>query len=369
MLDLTPDPVAFLSSYIPLFWLAILAILAGFGGLIWSADRFVGGSAAIAKNLGLSPMVIGLTIVALGTSAPEIVVSINASIKGLGDLAVGNALGSNLANIGMVLAITALISPLPIQKHLLTQEIPIMLLVTAIAGWFLWDAKLSPTEGIILLALLLPLMAIMIYNQRHHSDVKTNSSNNSNSNNNPDGNLQGASNEIPNMNNLHATFWFILGLTLLIISSKFLVWGAQEVAANFGISPLIVGLTVVAIGTSLPELAASITSALKGHHDMALGNIIGSNIFNILAVMSVPGLFNTPAMDTAVFWRDYTAMAGITLLLVAAIAVDYALRQKAATVDTPANNRGVARLGRRIGSLLLMAYAAYYFLLFSPVTA
>ena len=363
MLDIMPtfitNLVASWLNTVPALWLAALAILAGFGGLIWSADRFVGGSAAIAKNFGLSPMIIGLTIVALGTSAPEIVVSINASLKGLGDLAVGNALGSNLANIGMVLAITALISPLPIQKHLLTQEIPIMLLVTAIAGWFLWDAKLSPIEGGILLALLLPLMALMIYNQRHHTGTS----------NTPDVKIQESSDEIPNMDNLHAAFWFVLGLTLLIISSKFLVWGAQEIATNFGISPLIIGLTVVAVGTSLPELAATITSALKGHHDMALGNIIGSNIFNILAVMSVPGLFNNPVMESAVFWRDYVAMAAITLLLVAAIAIDYALRRKTATDNnTSANNQGVARLGRRIGSLLLMAYAAYYVLLFTPAT-
>lgn len=335
---------------IPTLWLATAAILAGFAGLIWSADRFVGGSAAIAKNFGLSPLVIGLTIVALGTSAPEMVVSINASLEGLGELAIGNALGSNLANIGMVLAITALISPLPIQKHLLTREIPVMLLVTAVAGWFLFDATLSAIEGGILLGLLLPLMGLMILNQRNHPESAEDNM------------------DIPDMTTVLALVWFIVGLTLLIISSKALVWGAQVVALSFGVSPLIIGLTVIAIGTSLPELAATITSALKGHHDMALGNIIGSNIFNILAVMSLPGLFGLPTMDEVVFWRDYLSMAGITLLLVFAIAVDYFFRTRATDPQTDTANHGVARLGRRIGCLLLLAYGAYYYLLFAPTT-
>ena len=333
---------------IPTLWLATAAILAGFAGLIWSADRFVGGSAAIAKNFGLSPLVIGLTIVALGTSAPEMVVSINASLEGLGELAIGNALGSNLANIGMVLAITALISPLPIQKHLLTREIPVMLLVTAVAGWFLFDATLSAIEGGILLGLLLPLMGLMILNQRNHPESAEDNM------------------DIPDMTTVLALVWFIVGLTLLIISSKALVWGAQVVALSFGVSPLIIGLTVIAIGTSLPELAATITSALKGHHDMALGNIIGSNIFNILAVMSLPGLFGLPTMDEVVFWRDYLSMAGITLLLVFAIAVDYFFRARATDPNTDTTNHGVARLGRRIGCLLLLTYGAYYYLLFAP---
>ena len=336
---------------IPTLWLATAAILAGFAGLIWSADRFVGGSAAIAKNFGLSPLVIGLTIVALGTSAPEMVVSINASLEGLGELAIGNALGSNLANIGMVLAITALISPLPIQKHLLTREIPVMLLVTAVAGWFLFDATLSAIEGGILLGLLLPLMGLMILNQRNHPESAEDNM------------------DIPDMTTVLALVWFIVGLTLLIISSKALVWGAQVVALSFGVSPLIIGLTVIAIGTSLPELAATITSALKGHHDMALGNIIGSNIFNILAVMSLPGLFGLPTMDEVVFWRDYLSMAGITLLLVFAIAVDYFFRARATDPNTDTTNHGVARLGRRIGCLLLLTYGAYYYLLFAPTAA
>jgi len=321
-------------------WLAWLAILAGFGGLIWSADRFVGGSAAIASNLGISRLVVGLTIVSLGTSAPEIVVSISASLKDSGELAVGNALGSNLANIGLVLAITALIAPMPIQRHLLTQEIPILLLVTAIAGFTLFDAQLVAIEGAFLLASLIPLLYFMVRTKQKNPAEEDD-------------------NEIPNFDTSTATFWFIVGLVALIISSEALVWGAQIVATSFGVSPLIIGLTVIAVGTSLPELAASVMSALKGHHDMALGNIIGSNIFNILAVMSIPGLINPPQMDILVFSRDFLAMGGVTLLLAAAITVDYWLRNR-----HPESN-GTARLGRRIGILLLASYISYYYLLFS----
>lgn len=321
-------------------WLAWLAILAGFGGLIWSADRFVGGSAAIASNLGISRLVVGLTIVSLGTSAPEIVVSISASLKGSGELAVGNALGSNLANIGLVLAITALIAPMPIQRHLLTQEIPILLLVTAAAGFILFDAQLVAIEGAFLLASLIPLLYFMVRTKQKNPTEEDDS-------------------EIPDLGTSAAALWFVVGLAALIISSEALVWGAQIVATSFGVSPLIIGLTVIAVGTSLPELAASVMSALKGHHDMALGNIIGSNIFNILAVMSVPGLINPPQMDILVFNRDFLAMGGVTLLLAAAITVDYWLRNR-----QPGSN-GTARLGRRIGILLLASYISYYYLLFS----
>ncbi|NIB41864.1 calcium/sodium antiporter [Pseudomaricurvus alkylphenolicus] len=321
-------------------WLAWAAILGGFVGLIWSADRFVGGSAAIAKNLGVSRLVIGMTIVALGTSAPEIVVSISASLKGSGDLAVGNALGSNLANVGLVLAITALIAPMPIQRHLIVQEIPILLLVTAAAGAVLFDARISNLEGLFLLGALVPLLFYMTKNRVEHPEEEEEA-------------------DIPNMGNLHATLWFMVGLCILVGSSELLVWGAQTVATAFGVSPLIIGLTVIAVGTSLPELAASVMSALKGHHEMALGNIIGSNIFNILAVMSLPGLINPPSMEAEVFMRDFAAMSGVTLLLAVAIIVDYRFRGQSH------GSAPSARLGRRIGTLLLAGYVAYYYLLFN----
>ena len=326
-------------------WLAALAILGGFIGLIWSADRFVGGSAALASNFGVSKLIIGLTIVSLGTSAPEIVVSISASLKAAGDLAVGNAIGSNLANIGLVLGITALVAPLPIQRHLLNRELPILLLVTALAGALLYDAELSFVDGVLLLGALVPVLVFLVVSKNRQPSAEEEDT------------------DIPDMSRASAALWFVLGLAALIVSSEVLVWGAREVATAFGVSPLIIGLTVIAVGTSLPELAASVMSALRNHHDIALGNIVGSNIFNLLAVMSVPGLIQQPQMDAAVFSRDFLAMAGITALLALAILLDYGLRNRAAG----AANDG--RLGRRIGILLLMAYVGYYLLLFTSTAA
>ncbi len=324
----------------PELWLAAIAIIAGFIGLVWSADRFVGGSAAIASNLGVSRLIIGLTIVSLGTSAPEIVVSLSASIEGAGDLAIGNALGSNLANIGLVLAVTALIAPMPIQRHLITQEIPVLLVITLLAGIVLFDAYLSGFEGWLLIGVIPVLMLLMIYTKKKHPSPEEEDS------------------EIPSLKMFAATLWFVFGLAALIVSSEILVWGAQIVATAFGVSPLIIGLTVIAVGTSLPELAASVMSAIKGHHDMALGNIIGSNIFNILAVMSLPGVIAPPNMGAEVFSRDFLAMGGITLLLALVVVIDYYFRNRN-------TNTQMALLGRKIGVLLLACYIGYYFILFS----
>lgn len=319
--------------------LAWLLVAVGIAGLVWSADRFVAGSAAIANNLGLSKMMIGLTIVSLGTSAPEILVSFNASLKGEGDLAVGNALGSNLANLGLVLAVTALVAAIPIQKGVLFQEMPVLLAITLLAGLFLYDGQLAHWEGWCLLLIIPPLLYLMV---RYKGTLP----------------VHGEA-EIPEMKTARAVFWFVVGLVLLVVSSDLLVRGAREIALYFGVAPLVVGLTVVAVGTSLPELAASVASALKGHHDIALGNVVGSNIFNLLAVMSIPGIINAISMESAVFYRDYLAMAGLTLLLCLAIAVDY-------WRDKPADGAASqARLGKVMGAALLLLYLAYYVVLFN----
>lgn len=323
----------------PTGW-AIVALLAGFVGLIWSADRFVEGSAALARRLGVPKLVIGLTIVAFGTSAPEIMVSISASLRGAGELAVGNALGSNLANMGLVLAITALLVALPIQRHLLTRELPILLIITALAGVTLYDGQLTRPEGGLLLMGLVVTMALLTLTRGPRPES--------------------LESDIPDYTRLAACLWFVIGLATLVVSAELLVWGARELALAAGVSPLIVGLTVVAIGTSLPELAASVGSAFKGHQDMALGNIIGSNLFNLLAVMALPALIQEPAMDARVFHRDYLAMAAMTLALALAIGVDYQLRHK--VHSGPGESRG--HLGRLIGAFLLIAYAGYYGWLF-----
>jgi cation:H+ antiporter len=318
----------------PGVWLAALAVTGGVVGLVWGADRFVAGSAAMALRLGLSKLVIGLTVVSLGTSAPEISVAIRAAQSGAGELAVGNALGSNLANIGLVLGVTALVAPLPVQRHLLYQEVPILLAVTALAGFTLRDAHLTATEGLILLGLLLPLLWLTVrYKKRHHGPEEEDV-------------------EIRDFTAARAFFWFAVGLAALLASAEILVWGAQHLALAAGVSPLVIGLTVVAVGTSLPELAASVVSALRGHFDLALGNIIGSNVFNILAVMSIPGIIAPVTMGTEVYSRDFLAMLAITLLLVAAISASLWRRPNG------------ARLGRRLGALLLGSYIAYYWLLF-----
>ncbi|WP_339899750.1 calcium/sodium antiporter [uncultured Gilvimarinus sp.] len=314
-------------------WIPALLVLVGFVGLIWSADKFVAGSAAMARTFGISKLIIGLTIVAFGTSAPEVVVSLNAALRGAGDLAIGNALGSNLANIGLVLGATALIAALPVQNHLLKIELPILLLVTALAGWFLSDANLSTAEGWTLLVLLPCVMGLIIWSKRHHPEE--------------------VEDDIPVMSRLASIAWFLIGLTILIISSDLLVRGASQLALAFGVSPLVIGLTVVAVGTSLPELAASVVSALKGHYDIAIGNVIGSNLFNLLAVMAIPGIVAPLDMEPAVFNRDFMAMGGLTLVLALALYISYLTRR----------NSGGASLGKPLGVLLLVLYAGYYALL------
>ncbi|ODS23878.1 calcium/sodium antiporter [Candidatus Endobugula sertula] len=306
------------------------AVLLGFIGLVWSADRLVNGSAAIACNLGISKFIVGLTVVAFGTSTPEIIVSISSSLKGSGDLAIGNALGSNLANIGLVLGITALIAPLPIKSHTLKQEIPIMLLIIAIAGYFLYDWHLALWEGLILVLCVAPLIIWLAHSHKQHPEEVE---------------------DIESMKTSTATVWFLLGLCCLIISAESLVWGATTVALSLGISNLVVGLTIVAIGTSLPELATSIMSAIKGHHDIAIGNIIGSNMFNILLVAGIPAIIQPLTMTAEVFFRDFLSMLGLSIVLTISMVLSFYFSKN-------------QHIGRLTGVLLLLLYAGYYTLVF-----
>lgn len=309
----------------------ILALITGLILLVWSADRFVLGAAATAKNFGMSPMLIGLTIVSFGTSAPEILVSFMASTSGAGDLAIGNALGSNIANIALVLGVTALIAPLPVKSGVLKKELPLLLGVTILAGILLFDLQLNRIDGIILLIAL----GVCLYLFSRFQKNATNDS-------------LAEDEELPSMENRSAIFWLITGLVILAISSKMLVWGASEIAYSLGVSKLVVGLTIVAIGTSLPELAASVASALKNHHDIAIGNIVGSNIFNLVAVMAIPGLVAPIGMEAIVLQRDYVVMLGLTFALLA-----FALWQKPPSIN------------RFEGSILASAYAGYLVLLYT----
>lgn len=322
--------------------LAFIAILLGLLGLLWGADRFVVGSAGAAKNFGISPLVIGLTIVAMGTSAPEVIVAFSATLQDAGDMAVGNAIGSNLANVGLVLGVTALISPIPIQKHLVKQEGPVLLGITLLAGFFLIDSTLTRTEGIILVCMIPPLLAATVYYKKRQ----------------PTSDIAKETGDIPNITTAAAILWFIVGLSALLVSSEALVWGAKEFAQYFGVSQLIIGLTIVAVGTSLPELAASVMSAIRGHHDIALGNIIGSNIFNLLAVMSVPGIIAPLSLESEVFYRDYTAMLLLTLVLIAAIAISLWRGSKV---------KPQSQISKKVGILLLTLYVLYYVVLMTGI--
>lgn len=324
-------------------WLAIAAIAAGLVILVWSADKFVDGAAAIANNLGMSPLLIGLTIVSLGTSAPEIFVSANAALNQATDIAVGNAIGSNLANIGLVLAITALIAPLPIAKFLLIREIPVLLLVTALTAYCIHDGELDRIDAASLIGALFLLLALLIYRHMFSTIPE------------PESSSDDAS-EIKPLTNAKAGFWLISGLLLLLFSSDMLVWGARDIAMRFGISELVIGLTIVAIGTSLPELAASIASALRGHHDIALGNVVGSNILNLLTVIPVAAAIYPSTLEAAVWSRDYLAMSALTLIL-AVLLVGKVVVQS-----------DKARLGRFSALLLLAFYGAYYWVLLQEQT-
>jgi cation:H+ antiporter len=316
--------------------LATAMILVGFIVLIWSADLFVSGAASIAKNMGMSPIIVGLTIVSLGTSAPEILVAITASLSGAGDLAIGNAIGSNIANIALVLGVTVFVAPLMVQERCMKTEIPILLLATAVVGLLILDLELSPQDGWLMIAMLLLIIGQLVRKQFGDAEL-----------------LVEAEKEPENpLSPGPAWRSFVLGLVLLVASSKILVWGAILAAETLGVSELLIGLTIVAIGTSLPELAATIASAMRGHTEIALGNIIGSNLFNLLAVMAIPGIVATRTLDPAVISRDYLTMTILTVFLGVAIFVSR-LRSK--------SSPGHAYLGRILGTLLVSFYALYYY--------
>ncbi|MFV8820134.1 calcium/sodium antiporter [Haliea sp. E17] len=319
--------------------LAAAAILVGFIILIWSADLFVAGAASIAENMGMSPIVIGLTIVSLGTSAPEVLVSLTAALSGAGSLAIGNAIGSNIANIGLVLGITLLVAPLMVHPDSVRKEMPTLLLVTVGTGILLLDDALSALDAILMTGTLAALIIYMLRSQQKDNVL-----------------VEEAEEEyLPHLSPTRAWLTFALGLALLVASSRLLVWGAVEVAETLGVSELIIGLTIVAVGTSLPELAATVASALRGHTEIALGNVIGSNMFNLLVVMAIPGFFGTAVLEPSVLTRDYPTMTFLTFFIAAAILVSRKRKR---------SREGCAYLGRTVGVLLVSSYALYYYWLY-----
>ncbi len=255
--------------------MAIGAIIAGLILLVWSADKFVEGSATTASHFGMPPLLIGMVVVGFGTSAPEMAVSALAASQGNPGLALGNAYGSNITNIALILGITALLAPIAVHSQVMRKELPILILVTGFAGWQLWDGDLSRMDAIGLMLAFVVLIGWSIYQGLRQPD---------------DALAKEMTEEVNAMPVRKAILWLVVGLLLLIISSRILVWGAVDLATTFGISDLVIGLTIVAVGTSLPELASSIIAARKGEHDLALGNILGSNLFNTLAVVGIAGL-------------------------------------------------------------------------------
>lgn len=283
-------------------WSSWLALLGGLVLLTWSADRFVLGASATARNLGISPLIIGMTIMGFGTSAPEMLVATMAAMEGNSGLAVGNAIGSNIANIALVLGATALITPMVVDSNTLRREFPLLLLITVVACYLLLDGQLGFLDGLVLLVGFVVVIGLLIYLGLTQANTDPL-------------NIE-LEEEIPtDMPMKLSVFWAFTGLIVLIFSSKMLTWGAINIAVSLGISDLVIGLTIVAIGTSLPELAASIMSAIKKEHDMALGNILGSNMFNLLAVLAIPGLIHPSAIDNEVIYRDLPVMLTLTVLL------------------------------------------------------
>ncbi|QSX29536.1 calcium/sodium antiporter [Shewanella cyperi] len=313
----------------------IFLLVAGLAVLVWSADKFVYGAAAFARNLGLPPILIGITIVGMGTSAPEMFVAATASMEGMMDTAIGNVLGSNIANITLILGLTALLGAIGVSSQTLKREIPMMLGGTVLAGVFLHDKILSRSEGMMLLAVFLALMAYLIWHALTSKEQ--------------DPLADEADSEIPkDVPTPKALMWLVVGIVLLPMAANWMVEGAVGIARIFGLSDLVIGLTIIAVGTSLPELAACVAGVLKKEDDLAIGNIVGSNIFNILAVLALPGLIAPGAIDAQAAGRDFYMVLATSAAL-------------ALLVLTTGRKR---QLQRWHGVVLLLLFGAYQYLLF-----
>jgi len=306
------------------------AIVAGLTLLIWGADRFVLGASAGARNLGVAPLLIGLTIVAFATSAPEILVAVVAALRGEPGLAFGNAIGSNIVNIGLVLGVTALVRPIPLESATLRREMPALLAVSLLTVSLFLDTRLSRPDGIVMLT---GLIIVMIWLAR--LGIRSSAT---------DPIKMDYEAEIPdNVSMKAAIMWLAIGLGALLIGAEWLVSGSIGIAQSLGVSEIVIGITIVAFGTSLPELAVSLVSVLKGEYGLAIGNIIGSNIFNLLAVIGVAATIQPAAVAPSVLSLHIFVMVAFTLVLFA-MTYDY---------------DGKAKLSRLEGAALLIAYIAY----------
>lgn len=270
--------------------------------LVWSAVRFVAGAAGVARAFGVSPLLIGMVIVGFGTSAPELIVSTMAAVQGNPGLALGNAYGSNVSNIGLILGLTVAIAPVVINSQVIRRELPLLLVATLASAFFVYDGHVTRPEGVMMLLGFAAFISwSIVTSQRSRRDAL--------------GQEAQAEIEAEDLGKGKSFMWLIVGLLALMVSSRTLVWGAVELATLFGVSDVIIGLTIVAIGTSLPELASSIAAARKGEDDLALGNVIGSNFFNTLAVVGLSSTIKPFDVAPEMATRDLPVMVGFTLLL------------------------------------------------------
>lgn len=321
--------------------MAIGAIIAGLVLLVWSADKFVEGAAATAKHLGMPTLLIGMVIIGFGTSAPELAVSAMAAADGNPGLALGNGYGSNITNIALIVGLTAVIAPIAVHSQVLRKELPLLIILTLIGGAQLLDGELSRLDGWVLLGIFSVVMGWSIFQgMRGKADALTGET--------------GAQMGDELMPMKTAIIWLVIGLVLLVVSSRLLVWGAVTIAQSLGVSDLVIGLTIVAIGTSLPELASALAAVRKNEHDLILGNILGSGIFNTLAVVGLAAVIEPLAVAPEVLYRDWTLMLALTVgLLVMGFGIT-GWRKVISRFD---------------GSILLLVYVAYTGYLLSTVVA
>ena len=313
--------------------IATLIIVLGFIGLIWGADRFVTGASSLARNYGISPLIIGLTIVAFGTSAPEFFSSAVAAYQGKPELAIGNAFGSNLFNIGIALAIAAVISPLELPKSIISREIPALLLVTLTTAILLIDLHIGAFDAIVLILVTVLLIYKLLKQKLFNLDDLSVSPN------------EDASLAIKTISSARAIIYLTIGLFILLASAEALVQAASNIADHLGVSTAIIGLTIVALGTSLPELAAAVVSVMRGHDDLAIGNIFGSNILNFLVVLPFPGLLAPGAIEPSLFYRDFSTVLLLTVLLCFICYRCYRRKQQ---------------IGRLYGAIFLLIYCSWF---------
>ena len=317
--------------------LATLAVMGGIALLLWSASVFVDGAAATARYYRVPPLVIGMVIIGFGTSAPELMVSGLAAMQGKPGIALGNAYGSNITNIALILGLSAMISPIAVNSDVLRKELPILTAITVLAAWQLSDGAITRLDALVLLTVFAALMAWTIRQGRHGEGdaLSTEMAQALRAREQPIG---------------RSITKLLGGLVILIASSRLLVWGAVAIAQAFQVSDLIIGLTIVAVGTSLPELASSIAAVRRNEHDLALGNIVGSNLFNTLAVVGVAGAIAPLAAEPATFYRDVPVMGALTVSL---FAIGYGFGNRPGHIN------------RFEAGALLVAYLAYTLLLAS----